>query len=166
MSVTTIDSREKLIAELGEMLDMANQNKWPYVDLTDQCVEVHVDRDYSDAEIEEGLEGHELVDIEPLSSREAFEVMEDFANSRLDDQCNRLFDALSRRHPFSTFRYAVEQLGILQDWYAYKNEAYEKIAEEKLDDYGVDFEDGKIVCKNKSNIYVFHLEDLGDADFA
>ena len=103
-----IDSREKLIAELGDALDAANESKWPYVDLTDQCVEVHIDRNYCDAGCEECIDGHELVEIEPVSSRDAFKVMEDFADSRPDAQRSRLFDALNRRHPFRTFRYALE----------------------------------------------------------
>ena len=152
-----IDSREKLIAELGDALDAANESCWPFVDLTDQSVSVHINRDYVDAECEDGLEGHELVEMEPVSSREAFKVMEDFAYSRPEAQRNRLFDALSRRHPFSTFRYALEQFGILQDWYAYKREAYAAIAEELLAFYKVDFEDGRIVCKEKSNIQEFQI---------
>ena len=51
-----IDSREKLIAELGDALDAANESSWPYVDLTDQSVNVHINRDYGDAECEEDLE--------------------------------------------------------------------------------------------------------------
>ena len=153
-----IDSREKLIAELGDALDGANESSWPYVDLTDQSVDVHVNRDYCGDECEEDIEGHELVEVEPVSSREAFNVMERFADSRPEAQRNSLFDALNRRHPFSTFRYAVEQLGILQDWYAYKSEAYAAMAEELLDFYKVDFEDGRIVCKEKRNIRKFSIE--------
>ena len=100
-----IDSREKLIAELGDALDGANESSWPYVDLTDQSVDVHVNRDYCGDECEEDIEGHELVEVEPVSSREAFNVMERFADSRPEAQRNSLFDALNRRHPFSTFRY-------------------------------------------------------------
>ena len=153
-----IDSREKLIAELGDALDAANESSWPYVDLTDQSVNVHINRDYGDAECEKDLEGHELVEMEPVSSRDAFKVMEDFADSRPEAQRNRLFDALNRRHPFSTFRYAVETLGILQDWYAYKREAYAAIAEELLVFYNVDFEDGRIVCKERRNVREFFIE--------
>jgi hypothetical protein len=65
---------------------------------------------------------------------------------------------LSRRHPFRGFRAEVQYLGILQEWYDFKNKAYEEFAEERLNDADVDFVDGRIVCTNPKNIQVVVAE--------
>ena len=144
---------------------MSNLESRPYVDLTDQNAGTHVNSMYGDPTCEEGLNGHELVEIEPKDSHEGYELMERFAESRPDAEAEKLFQALNRRHPFSTFRYAVEDLGILQEWYDFKNKALEELAEERLRDHGIEFKDGKIVCTKSENITVFRCETVeGDED--
>ena len=162
-----IDSWETLVSEFADMLDSSNMEAWPYVDLTDQSVGTHVNSAYADPTCEEEMNGHELVDIEPKSSHEGYEIMERFAETRPEAQTDKIYRALNRRHPFSTFRYAVEDLGILQAWYDFKNKALEELAEERLRDYGIEFKDGKIVCTNPKNITVFECEtddEDGDED--
>ena len=159
-----IDSWEKLVSEFAQELDMSNMEAWPYVDLTDQSVGTHVNSNYGDPTCEEGLNGHELVEIEPKSSHEGFEFMEMFAQSRPEAQAGKIYQALNRRHPFSTFRHAVEDLGILQEWYDFKNKALEELAEERLRDYDIEFKDGKIVCTNPKNVTVFECETDEDSD--
>ena len=70
-----VDSWEKLVSEFADMLDSSNMEAWPYVDLTDQRVGVHVDLNWGDPTCEEPLTGHELVEIEPKSSREGYEIL-------------------------------------------------------------------------------------------
>ena len=84
--------------------------------------------------------------------------MERFAQSRPETESDKIFRAINRRRPFSNFRYAVEDLGILQEWYDFKNKALEELAEERLRDYGIEFKDGKIVCTKPENITVFECE--------
>ena len=150
-----IDSWERLVSEFAQELDMSSMEAWPYVDLTGQATGTHVNSMYGDPTCEEVLDGHELVEIEPKDSREGYALMESFARSRPEVQADKLFQALDRRHPFSAFRHAVEDLGILQEWYDFKNRALEEIAEERLRDYDIEFRDGKIVCTNPENITVF-----------
>ena len=159
-----IDSWEKLVSEFADMLDSSNMEAWPYVDLTDQSVGVHVDLNWGDPTCEEGLNGHELVEIEPKSSHEGYELMERFAETRPEAQADKIYQALHRRHPFSTFRHAVEDLGILQEWYDFKDKALEELAEERLRDYDIEFRDGKIVCTNPKNITVFKCETFDDEE--
>lgn len=144
---------------------MSNLESRPYVDLTDQNTGTHVNSMYGDPTCEEDLNGHELVEIDPKDSHEGYELMERFAESRPGAESEKLFQALNRRHPFSTFRYAVEDLGILQEWYDFKNKALEELAEERLRDHGIEFKDGKIVCTKPENITVFKCETVeGDED--
>ena len=86
-----IDSWEKLVSEFAQELDMSNIEAWPYVDLTDQSVGTHINSNYGDPTCEEGLNGHELVEIEPKSSREGFEFMEMFAQSRPEAQADKIY---------------------------------------------------------------------------
>ena len=159
-----IDSWETLVSEFADMLDSSNMEAWPYVDLTDQSVGTHVNSNYADPTCEEGLNGHELVEIEPKSSHEGYEIMERFAATRSEAQADKIYRALNRRHPFSTFRYAVEDLGILQEWYDFKNKALEELAEERLCDYDIKFKDGKIVCTKPENVTVFKCEAFDDEE--
>ena len=164
-----IKSKEELIKNLAEELDMSNTESWPFVDLTDQTVGMRFDSSIGDPSLVEDLDEHELVDIEPISSREGYEMMEDFARTRNDDECNKIFRAISGHKPFRSFRVCVETLGILNDWYTFKNAAMLKKAEEILSDYDLDFIDGKIVCNNPKNVLTFiyerpNFEDEEDED--
>ena len=85
---------------------------------------------------------HELVEIEPTSSHESYDVMAEFAEKVDKDS---LFRALRIRHPFAAFRRAVENEGLLDQWYAFKNENELLAAKMWLEDNGIDFVDGKIV---------------------
>ena len=164
MNSLQIDSWEKLIELFAQEFDMSNSNAWPFVDLTSQEVGVHVDEAYGDPSSEEDLEGHELVEIDPKESSEGFNIMERFAMSRPDAEADKLFNALHRRHPFAMFRSAGEYLGILQEWYKFKDEALEVIAADRLRDCDIEFRDGKIVCTNPANISVFHCDGADDAN--
>lgn len=88
---------------------------------------------------------HELIEIEPISSRESFRIMEAFADTRNEQEQTHLYKALNRRGPFKCFRYAVEDLGILQQWYDFKNEAERRKAQEWLTENDLAIKDGKIV---------------------
>lgn len=85
---------------------------------------------YGDAEPwEEAIEkieehGDEYIQVTPMSSREGYSIMEDFANS-LNDAAfqQRLRDALNGAKPFANFKYRVEDSVYRQDWFAFRNEA-------------------------------------------
>ena len=159
-----ISNKEELVKELADVLDWVDVNSWPYVDLTAQTVGQHVNPDFGDPSLEEELDGHELVSVEPRSSRDSYAIMEDFARARNDHERGRIFCAISGRKPFRAFRVCVETLGILEDWYAYKNDAMRQLAEAVLQDYDINFVDGKIVCTNPQNIHTFVYERDEDAE--
>ena len=161
-----IDSWEKHVSEFADMLDSSNMEAWPYVDLTDQRVGVQVALNWGDPTCEEPLQDHELVDIAPKSSHEGYEFMERFAETRPETQTDKLYQALHRRHPFSTFRHAVEDIGILQAWYDFKSKALEELAEERLRDHAIEFKDDKIVCTNRSRTSIFNVRRCTSRMFA
>ncbi len=78
-------------------------------------------------------EPEKFIEIEPLSSRESYKLMEAFSGQVKDKTKQyRLFSALSRPNPFKQFRYALEDNDLLQQWYAYKDNYYEELAKEWL----------------------------------
>ena len=158
MLVDKITSKEQLIKALADELDDCFDQSYPVVDLTDQIVATVMDSAYSDPDVNDWLHGHEVVSIEPLDSHESYSVMERFALSRPDGQSQRLRDALSMRRPFRMFKDTVDRLGIAEEWYAWRDEALLRHAEESLDFYGVDFIDGRIVCTNTKNVHTYLCE--------
>ena len=105
------------------------------------------------------MPGHEIVDIDTVSSHEGFAVMQNFAVTRQQQECDALLHALSRRHPFSAFRSELNHLGLLKEWHDFKDKAYEEFAEERLTGMGIDFVNGKIVCAIPANIRIAGTED-------
>ena len=77
-----------------------------------------------------------FVFIIPISSRESFKIMEDFAETILNDLIkNTLRSALSKRKPFRNFKDELNHLPEIQtEWYAYHEIEMEKIAHEWLKD--------------------------------
>lgn len=69
-----------------------------------------------------------------------------------------LYRALNRRHPFSNFRYAVDDTDLLQGWYHFRDDWYKDKAEEWMDDNDVDFKDGCITAKNPE-MYIRDVQD-------
>lgn len=135
-------------------------NSW-YVDLTEGTV-ISLPSDYEriylndELSLTEQLEndfikkhvGHELIEIIPVRSHISFEIMKDFAETCTEKQRTVLLTALCKTHPFSLFRQAVERMGVLQNWYDFKNKEELHFAEKWLKVENLFVQDGKIVKEN------------------
>ena len=74
-----------------------------------------------------------------------------------------LFRALEKQRPFAMFRDAVENANLLDQWYAFRDEAYGKLAQEWFDDNGIDFVDGKIIQLKEWKInHGEHIMNIGE----
>lgn len=83
---------------------------------------------------------HELILIEPVMSYESFNIMKAFADQQDSEKIKAsLYNALSLKHPFSKFRFAVENNGVLQEWYSFKNARYRELAQEWLEENHLPF---------------------------
>lgn len=100
------------------------------------------DMEYMDLESwEEDIEEQEenltdYVEFERMPSREAFRVMEDFAES-IDDGTlkERLFRSLSRPKPFSIFKWEIDNSGPYREqWFAFRDERNREWVEEQLEE--------------------------------
>jgi len=109
--------------------------------------EINAHHDWEQEQIRTYLH-HDLIHIEPLHSSVSFRIMESFADTRTNKrELQRLETALTRKRPFANFRYACEDLGILQQWYDFKNEAEARQAQQWLKDNDLEIRDGKIQRK-------------------
>lgn len=154
-----ISSKEELIREIANYLDMGDEDNLPYVDLTAQSLGIHVDSVYGDHELEKEIDGHQLVYLEIIDTHEDYDLMRDFAMSRNDEEREMIFDAISHSRPFKRFRSCIERLGILNDWYDYKDKDLLKTAEQEMEMFSLDFVDGKIVCNDPKYIETYDYED-------
>ena len=80
--------------------------------------------------------------------------MEEFADRQTQSVSDKLYRALGGRHPFSLFRETLASIGLLDEWYEFKNEWYAQKAEEWLQEERVDFRDGKAVCSGNTLIWL------------
>ena len=79
--------------------------------------------------------------ISKMESREAFRVMEEFADS-VDDEVFRegLIKILNRKSPFANFKAEVESSPYRQNWFDFRLKKYEEYVKEHLEieDFSVD----------------------------
>ncbi|MCR4575666.1 MAG: thioredoxin-dependent thiol peroxidase [Lentisphaeria bacterium] len=114
----------------------------------------------SKEEIQEVRKKHRLIEIDAIPSYIGYGIMEDFAEKHDNEW---VFRALKKRHPFAMFREAVERANLLDQWYAFHDEANEKLAQEWLEDNGIDFVDGKIIQLKEWKInHGEHVMNIGE----
>ena len=90
------------------------------------------------AEIEKNL--GDYVKIEKMSSRKAYQIMEDFTEIVTDRNIRkRLLHALGRNRPFQKFKYEVDyDEDVRQQWFRYKAYRYEDWVRSYLEELGDD----------------------------
>jgi len=78
--------------------------------------------------------------IDPIDSSQAFQVMEDYVSSLPESEAKRtLSQALSRPHPFRTFKDALLSLPDFREkWFRYHDEVYKEFAISWLEEEGVE----------------------------
>lgn len=128
--------KDELIRDIAEALEMSGFRYFIHKEtyeldmLPDYGLEGSVDDELFE-EFREKLEANfiDYIEIEKLSSRDAFAIMEEFTvkveNKRKQEL---LYNALQRPKPFRQFRYALEDHDLLEDWYAYKDAYYIQLA--------------------------------------
>lgn len=81
-------------------------------------------------------EQEQLIQFEPMNSREGYMMMERFAEN-LDDEDfkNKLLQALNRKGPFRHFKGTVDHSPFREDWFAFKSQAYRDWVKAQLSDY-------------------------------
>jgi len=73
------------------------------------------------------------IQFDPPDSRESYKIMEGFVEILKGDALRaRVLDSLNSKKPFRNFRLAIENEGIEDDWYDYKNAYLQMSVRDKL----------------------------------
>ena len=151
-------TRESFISEIAFAMSDYDIQEEQYLNLTQQNLSVIQREDYSWGK-KWPAEGDEVILVDKTPSWEAFQQMEEFADSIADSRITReLYHVLEKRHPFNAFRYAAESTGVIQQWYQWRDHWQNEQAEKWMHENGVDFKDGKIVADGK-HTFVWSWED-------
>jgi len=90
--------------------------------------------------IKEALESEDYIVLPGKYQIHEWSIMEQFAYSVDDDQASdELLAAIHGRGAFRYFKDTVRRLGILQDWYRFRDEAFREIARDWLRAHGIPF---------------------------
>lgn len=66
-----------------------------------------------------------------------YHMMEDFAN---EHDSAELFEAIDGRGAFRRFKSAIRRLGLLEEWYRFREEQYKRLALEWCEECGIELE--------------------------
>ncbi len=89
-------------------------------------------------ELIEVFDNHEMVPLPSSFDIHEYKMMEDFCYSVQDDRTsNELLYQIHGSGAFRRFKDAVHRLKIADDWYAFRDKAYEDIAIEWLEENGI-----------------------------
>jgi hypothetical protein len=67
-------------------------------------------------------------------------MMEQFADVRPGRQREELMDAIHQRGAFRAFKSAIRRIGIEEEWYRFRQDAFERIAKDWLDANGIEYD--------------------------
>ena len=162
--MSKIKSRNELVSEIAYALQTHLDEGSFYLNLTDQDVGFSAPAALVGEDCVWPREGDEVIDIDPLESWERCKSMEHFANEQPPKIADKLFRAMNGSRPFARFKAAVDILDLLQEWYAFKNQWYERKAEDWMHFHEVDFVDGKIVTKSNTVIWDGEDDEWGGED--
>jgi len=112
-----------------------------YIDLQkEEVVSPDFDDGISHEDVED--EGRYLL-IEPITSHEGYEIMQDFAESEDSDEIRALLiDALDRKKPFRNFKNAIAEYPDTQkNFHTYKDNRLKEILKDQLAERGYEFEE-------------------------
>jgi len=90
--------------------------------------------------VKEALESEDYFKLPGEYEIHEWSIMEQFANSVDDEEASdELLTALHGRGAFRYFKDTVRRLGIQQDWYRFRDEAFREIARDRLEAKGIPF---------------------------
>jgi len=112
-----------------------------YIDLLKgEVVLPNVDEDISDEDAENE---DRYFHLEPITSHEGYEIMQDFAASMESDEIrDQMFDALERKKPFFNFKSTLADYPDIQkNFFEYKDIRLKEILKDRLAEHGYELEE-------------------------
>jgi cellulose biosynthesis protein BcsQ len=135
-----MNTNKEKIKEIAEQLDCGLR---AFIHRTTEQLLFVPDEDYL-TDIDPDIWGEELeqlennmedyYEIEKWSSREAFKIMNDFANQVSDIKFqNQLFDVLKKNKPFREFKFVIDHSGDFREaWFDFKNKCEQDFVARQL----------------------------------
>ena len=141
------------IREVVEAMDLPNTEWHSYLNADTGEIVTVTDEDQQLVEADEGpeelpeqqrvreaLESDRFLELPGSFEIHEWSIMEAFGSSLEDARLRgEVLDALRGRGAFRMFRSTVRRLGIENDWYRYRESAFERIAREWLEANGVPY---------------------------
>jgi hypothetical protein len=135
MELLNDDVKAFLNKRTGELIALSSEELGAAEDGIDE------DEDFPDwqkeaiAEAKDVLESGDYIQLPTSYDIHEYKIMEDFCYTVQDQRdSEELLRAISGRGAFRRFKDTIRPLGIEDDWFAFKREAYEKIAIEWLEE--------------------------------
>ncbi len=88
---------------------------------------------------EEALESEPFLPLPDKSELDEWSMMERFAETRSEREREELLEAIQGRGAFRIFKSTIRRLGVEQDWFNYRDAAYEEFAREWLRDNRIEW---------------------------
>ena len=86
------------------------------------------------------LESHDCYRLPTSYEIHDYDIMTDFIKTQSGEVFYRLSSAIKGRGVFRRFKDMLYHLGLEQQWYAFKADAYKKIAIEWCEEHNIDFD--------------------------
>ncbi len=121
-------------------LEMVNDTSKGYYDLTTHKIEWLDELSMTYEEYEaaaEVLDQHGFERLPEQREINEYRMMEDFAN---EYDSAELFEAIDGRGAFRRFKSAIRRLGLLEEWYRFREEQYKRLALEWCEECGIELE--------------------------
>ena len=101
----------------------------------------------------EALESDRFLALPDSFEIHEWSIMERFAQSQSDDRpAEELLDALHGRGAFRMFRSVIRRLGVEDDWYRFRESAFEDIARDWLEDQGIAYQGSCLNARRRSEL--------------
>lgn len=131
------------LTDIIDAMDFTDDNSEHYLDkVTGEIVyinDMYMDR----AEVEElsnQLDEHDCFRLPDQRELNDYAIMEDFVSTLSGSAQEKLEDAISGRGAFSRFKNGIRQLGLQDQWFAFRDEAYKRKAIAWCEENGVEWE--------------------------
>lgn len=132
-----------IIRRIAQEIDMGmicflNTDTMEYDSVFGQSYDAYYTSDYDDLyqEVYDKVAGWEhSIRIEPLESRESFQIMERFIEICIPDNDMikvRLWNAISKRKPFQNFKFIIDNSEYRQCWFDFKQSQMELFVQNQL----------------------------------
>ncbi len=132
------------IENIVDAFDMISDTSEQFLNTkTDEIIILDVENCDEDKDLlEEIIYSNQYIRLPSQYEINEYKIMKDFSYSMENNLVrDKLLDSLRKKHPYRKFKDEIFYLGIREEYFAFRKEAYFSIAKDWCERYGVEFED-------------------------